>query len=310
MNVPRIAICVVTFNSAPLIEDLVESLPAGADGTDWTLVFADNASSDSTIDEITRCAPDAALIRTGGNLGYAGGLNLAVEAAGEQDAYLILNADVRLTEGCVLQLFHALDEGRGITVPRLIDGEGALLSSIRREPSLPRLWADALIGGERAGRIGTLGEVVTDPAAYDSPVQVDWAEGSTQLISAKCWRVCGPWDTSYFLYSEETDYDLRARDAGLPTWYIPTAVAQHLRGDSAVSPRLWSLLVLNKSKLYSRRHGRVASALFWLGLVVRESSRAAIGKSTSRAALRDLLRPARRHQARGPQWLDGVRTGR
>jgi GT2 family glycosyltransferase len=308
MSRPRIAICVVTFNSAPLIEDLVASLPAGADGTDWTLVFADNASSDNTIDEITRCAPDATVVRTGGNLGYAGGLNRAVAAAGDQNAYLILNADVRLTEGCLLRLHQALGDGVGIAVPQLVDGDGAPLWSIRREPSLARAWADALIGGERAGRIGTLGEVVADPAAYRSPTPVDWAEGSTQLISAECWRTCGPWDDSYFLYSEETDYDLRARDAGMPVLFVPTAVAQHLKGDSAVSQRLWSLLVLNKARLYSRRHGPVPSVLFWLALVVREGSRAALGKATSRAALQDLLRPRRWREPRGPEWLDGVRT--
>src|SRR5699024_1599250 len=99
MSRPRIAVCVVTFNSAPLIPELVASLPTGAEGTDWTLVFADNASADGTRAEVARHAPTATVVETGANLGYAGGINAAVRAAGPQDAYLILNADVRLMPG-------------------------------------------------------------------------------------------------------------------------------------------------------------------------------------------------------------------
>ncbi len=35
----------------------------------------------------------------GGNLGYAGGINLALQAAGDARAYLILNPDLRLEPG-------------------------------------------------------------------------------------------------------------------------------------------------------------------------------------------------------------------
>ena len=307
MTKPRIAICVVTFNSAALIEDLVLSIPSGAEGTDWTLVFADNASADETLAEIALHAPNAVVVQTGVNLGYSGGLNAAVRAAGVQDAYLILNADVRLMQGCLVTLFAGLRDDVGITVPRLVDGQGAPIWSIRREPSLTRAWADALVGAERAGRIAGLGEVVTDASAYDTARVVDWAEGSTQLISAECWHRCGEWDESYFLYSEETEYDLRARDRGLLTRFIPAATAQHLKGESAASPQLWSLLVLNRARLYARRHGPLASLLFWLALVVRESSRALLGKATSAAAVRDLLRPRRWREPRGPKWLEGVR---
>jgi len=308
MAEPRIAICVVTYNSADLIEDLVASLPSGAAGTDWTLVFADNASADDTVQRIERHAPDAILVQTGANLGYAGGVNAAVHAAGAQDAYLILNADVRLEEGCLSTLFAALGPRVGIAVPRLVDARGELIWSMRREPSLMRAWADALVGAERAGRVGSLGEVVTDPTRYAQPCATDWAEGSTQLVSADCWRACGEWDESFFLYSEETEFDLRARDHGYTTWYIPAAVARHLEGGSADSPRQWSLLVVNRVRLFALRHGRFATSLFWLATVTREAIRALVGKKTSRAALRDLLSAARMHQKPGPQWLEGVRA--
>ena len=308
ITAPRVAVCVVTYNSADLIADLVASLERGAAGVTWTLVFADNSSADNTLDEIDRHAPSATVVRTGGNLGYAGGVNAAVRAAGPQDAYLILNADVRLDPGCVATLFETLTPQIGIVVPRLTDAEGDLILSLRREPTVLRAWGDALLGAERAGRSPRLGEIVTDASAYADGHATDWAEGSTQLISADCWAACGEWDESYFLYSEETEYDLRARRVGLATWYQPRATAQHLEGGSADNPRQWSLLIANRVKLFRAGHGAPATAAFWCATAAREASRSLLGKKTSRAAFRDLIRPSRLRQRRDPQWLADVRV--
>ena len=70
----------------------------------------------------------------------------------------------------------------------------------------------------------------------------DWAEGSTQLVSRACLDACGPWDESFFLYSEETDFHLRAGARGFGVQYVAAAQAVHLEGDSGTSPRLWALL--------------------------------------------------------------------
>ena len=114
---------------------------------------------------------------------------------------------------------------------------------------------------------------------------------STQLVSAACWQACGPWDESFFLYSEETEFGLRARDRGFATWFEPTARATHLQGESMTSPRLWALLATNRVRLHWRRHGPLAGLAFWAGVTLREASRAALGKATSRAALSALLSP-------------------
>ncbi|GGK98217.1 glycosyl transferase family 2 [Salinibacterium xinjiangense] len=308
MTAPRVAICVVTYNSAPLIADLASSLERGTAGVTFTLVVADNASGDDTVSEIERHAPRATVVRNPGNLGYAAGVNAAVRAAGPQDAYLILNADVRLDPGCVRALFETLTPEIGIVVPQLRDARGVRISSLRRAPTVLRAWGDALLGAERVGRFPWLGEIVTDPNAYDTEHSTDWAEGSTQLISAACWQACGEWDESYFLYSEETEYDLRVRDFGMVAWYQPRATAQHLEGGSADNPRQWSLLVANRIKLFRSMHGRVSTAAFWCAVVLREASRSLIGKQTSRAAVRDLISPARLRERRGPDWLAHVKA--
>jgi GT2 family glycosyltransferase len=120
------------------------------------------------------------------------------------------------------------------------------------------------------------------------------------LIRRDCWDRCGPWDESFFLYSEETDFALRARDAGLPTRLAPRALAVHLEGDSKQSPRLWAMLTQNRVRLYRRRHSLPASTAYWGALVLREVSRSALGNRASREAARTLLSPARMRSQPGP----------
>jgi GT2 family glycosyltransferase len=301
---PVVAVVVVTYHSQALVPDLLASLGPGLAGLRWHLTVADNASTDQTVPLLRRLAPTATVVELGANRGYAAGINAAVAVAPPHTAVLVLNPDVRLRPGCVPELLRALrTPGAGIAVPRLTDGQGELILTMRREPTIRRALGDALLGAHRAGRVRMLGEVVTDPARYRVATVTDWAEGSTQLIGGECWRRCAPWDESFFLYSEETDFALRARDAGFATRFVPTAHAIHLGGDSRVSPGLWTLLTLNRLRLYRRRQGAVRAIGFWAALLLRELSRAGLGRVPSRAAVRALLDPARLRQPPGPELV-------
>jgi N-acetylglucosaminyl-diphospho-decaprenol L-rhamnosyltransferase len=283
-----IAVVIVTYNSAGLIRDALAALPAAFAGIPYSCVVADNDSRDRTLEIVREVAPRATIVRMGGNLGYAAGINAGITAAGPHDAVVILNPDVRLEPGSVPLLQEALDiPGVGISVPRLLDGSGALLYSLRREPTIGRAVGEALLGGMRAGRHPMLGEVVTDGRAYEHAHSVDWATGAVWCCSRTCAETVGTWDESYFLYSEETDFALRAHDLGLATYYVPEAVATHLGGESATSPALHARLAVNRSKLFRSRHGRASSAVFRGAVFLNEALRAA--RPTSRAALAALI---------------------
>jgi GT2 family glycosyltransferase len=296
-----IAVVVVTYHSERLLADLTASLGPGLDGLDWHLVVADNASTDATVDTLRRLAPTATIVEMGRNAGYAAGINAAVEAAGAFDALLVLNPDIRLAPGAGPEMLEVLRRtGAGIVVPRLEKGDGHHIPVLRREPSVLRALGDAVLGAHRAGRYPAFGELVVGDAHYTAESSADWAAGSAMLISRECWQRCGPWDESFFLYSEETDFALRARDAGLPTRLAPKALAVHLEGDSKQSPRLWAMLTQNRVRLYRRRHSLPPTAAYWGALVIREVSRSALGNRASREAARTLLSAKRMRTQPGP----------
>ena len=283
-----VSVVVVTYDSSDVVAGCLASIPGAMDGIDHRIVVVDNDSHDGTAELVESLPGAVEVVRAGGNLGYAAAINLGVAHLGAGDAVLVLNPDVRLAEGSVAPMVAALVDRVGIVVPGLVDEQGRRQRSLRREPSVARELAEAILGG-RAARFEA-GETIRDDAAYAAPVDVDWATGAVMLISARCLEDVGPMDESFFLYSEETEFMLRARDAGWRTRYEPTARAVHVGGELTRSPRLWSLRTLNRVKLHRRRHGRASATGFLGASLLREGLRAATGKPTGRQAARDLVR--------------------
>ena len=309
---PQLIVVTVTWNSLAHLEEFAQSLGAGMGALRWHLVVADNASTDGTPEAAAALDRPAGgtveVLRTGRNLGYAGGINAALATVPTDLPLLVTNPDVRYEPGAVERLYAAWEQGRAdIAVPLQVDGEGRALPTLRREPSVRRAWGEAVLGGTRAGRHPAWGEMVTDPTEYEHPATADWASGSALLVGPRCRLAVEPWDDRYFLYSEETDFALRARDAGFVLRLVPEARCRHLLGDSHVSPPLWALLTVNRVRLFRRRHGGVPTAAFRSGLLLGSAVRAVTTRRpTHRAAVRALLEPARRWPERVRRLSDGA----
>lgn len=295
----RVAVVIVTYNSASALGSCLASLPAGLDGVDVAeIVVADNASRDATC-EIAKNFTElpVRVVEVGRNAGYAAGINAGIASLGSYDAVLVINPDVRVRPGAAARLAEAFSHPRvGIAAPRLTNTDGSLQPSLRRPPTVSRAWAEALIGGNRAGRWGTLGELITDPRRYDTPGPATWATGGVLMLSSTVVRTAGRWDETFLLYGEETDFALRAGRLGLRTWYTPDAVFEHDGGESGTNPMLWALLTVNRTRIVRRHYGFAAWAGYFAAVVVGEAIRAATGKRTAQAALKALLFPSRRLQ--------------
>lgn len=293
---PDVLVVVVTFNSAGVIEELLRSLPGALNGAPPArLVVVDNRSGDETCRLVTALAPWATLIDAGGNLGYAGAINIAIHEHPPRQAIYVLNPDTIPSPGSVAELAQAASHSTdtGILVPEILEPGGRRAHSLRRAPSLLRAFGEAVLGGTTAAHFPRLGEVVIDPAAYRDGARADWATGAAMYITAEAADLVGPWDERFFLYSEETDFALRAADVGLALRFAARASVTHIGGDLGTSSWLWSLMSVNRVRLYRKRHGRLATGLYWLVLTSGEAIRAAAGRQRSRAALRALVRLTR-----------------
>ncbi|KAA2261181.1 glycosyltransferase family 2 protein [Solihabitans fulvus] len=295
---PRIAVVVVTYNSEGVVEECLRSLCDGARGVRLTdVVVADNASADGTLRIVENADLPIRIVQLGRNAGYAAAVNAGMDALldSDFDAVLVLNPDCRLRPGVLSTLAEALRvPGRGIAVPRLVNPDGSTQPSLRRPPTVTRALVESIIGGSRAGRIGRLGELITDPKRYERAGPAAWATGAAMLVSLRTWRHIGRWDETFLLYGEETEYALRAWDHGWTLWYEPSAVVEHIGGESSTNTMLWALLTVNRVRLYRRRNGALPTAAYYLAVVIGEGLRALAGRHTARAAVTALVLPSRR----------------
>jgi len=284
---PDLDVIVVTYNSAHVVGDLLDSLPRALGALTADVIVVDNGSTDGTVDLVT-ARGDCKVVRSA-NVGFAGGVNRGVREGESAEAILVLNPDVWLGENAIPPLLKALHEPNvGIVAPQVRSPQGGLEFSLRREPSL--------LNAAGLSRTGwpAVSEHLSDPEDYARPRVVDWALGAVLLISRSCYDLLGGWDESFFLYSEETDFCLRARDLGLLTRYEPESVAVHIGGASGRSGKTHAMQMINRVRLYRRRHTALAAWCYYGLTVARELSWIVRGHRESLSSLVAILRPARR----------------
>lgn len=282
-----IAAVVVTYNSEDHIAALLDSVPAAMGSLSFSVVVVDNGSSDGTL-QILDARPDCTVVRAK-NDGYAAGMNRAVDASPAADAVLILNPDATLDPDMVPAMADVLRRaGVGVVAPRVREADGSLSPTLRRGPTLGR------VGGLSFTGLPQFTERIEDAAEYETIHEVEWAVGAILLVHSDCYRQLGGMDESYFLYSEETDFSLRAKDAGWATVYTPTAGAMHVGGGSGESARTHMMKQINRIRLYRRRTDTVHAAVYYALTVVNEVRRAILGHDKSWPTVRALLVPSRR----------------
>lgn len=282
-----VAVIIVTYNSAHVIEDLLESIPGALGDLTADVVVVDNGSTDGTLAIIRERVDCRTVLST--NVGYAGGINRGVSEADPADTILVLNPDMRLHPDSIRKLMECLsDRTVGIVAPRVLRTDGSLFYSLRREPSLGRT-----LGLSRT-RMSVFSEQLNNPDDYSVGRVVDWALGAVLAISRECFVAVGGWDESYFLYSEETDFCLQAARHGFATRYEPAAVTTHIGGQSGQTSVTQVMQAVNRVRLYRRHHGRLKSSIFYGLTAVNELRRAGRGGARHLAAVKALLNPARR----------------
>ncbi|MGW2091604.1 glycosyltransferase family 2 protein [Promicromonospora sukumoe] len=288
----EVAAVVVTYNSAQHVDALLDSLPAAFGDVPYTTVVVDNGSTDDTL-ALLRRRGDCTVVESV-NDGYGAGMNRAVRHSPEAADVLVLNPDVELDAESVPRMLSVLRRpGVGIVAPRTREADGSLSPTLRREPTLARA------GGLSFTGLPLLAERIEDPRAYVTEHPVDWAVGAIWLVERECFDALGGFDETYFLYSEETDFALRARDRGWLSVYAPDAGGMHVGGGSGTSHATHTMQMLNRVRLIRRRRGTPAAWTYYAVTLLVELRRGLLGHRASWPTLRALVRPSLRPAALG-----------
>jgi GT2 family glycosyltransferase len=241
---------VVTYNALPWIERCLESVRGEE------VVVVDNASTDGSAEAVRERHPEARLFALERRTGKADNDSLLLRKARGRHC-LLLNEDSELREGATRALLDALeaDPGAAAAGAQLLTSEGEPVPCAWRLPDIPWALAAAVFMHERVAVQSTGTEVR----------QVGWVQSSAMLVRRDAAERVGWLDGDFFVYSDETDFCKRLRDAGWRILFVPGARAVHhnqLGTDSAAMRRRIVEFHRNRDR-YFKKHGMRLTRLVW-----------------------------------------------
>lgn len=217
---------IVSWNCREHLVRCLESLRSAS----CRVLVVDNASTDGTVETLTRDFPEVRLFAQSENLGFASGTNVGIRAALEcgTDALLLLNPDTVLPAETLpaLQARLAADPTLGAVAPAIVNPDGSPQAyAFGSDPSLRYLLRR---GANRLLRHRALHD--WGDSAESSP---DWLTGACILARADVFMRDGLFlDESYFLYFEDNDWCLRLRRKGWRLLRAPSVRCIHAGGAS------------------------------------------------------------------------------
>jgi GT2 family glycosyltransferase len=223
----RLSVVIVSHNSAGWLADCLESVYATSGDLDVEIVVVDSGSTDDTLKFVRREFPQVRVVETE-NHGFAFANNRGLEVVDGQWV-LFLNPDTRILTGSLEELVSRLSERPtvGLVGVKQIDEDGVMDPTMRRFPTVIRMFCESL-GAERLPfHASWTGQRVLDVELYDRETPCDWTVGSFMLARREAVDEVGAMDERFFLYCEETDLCLRLRQAGWETVHFPQVTIFH-----------------------------------------------------------------------------------
>jgi hypothetical protein len=261
-----VSVVVVTYNALPWIERALESVRGNE------AVVVDHGSSDGTVAFVRERFPEVAVVEEE-NRGLAYGWNAGI-ARTSGPYVLLLNADAWMHDGALdaLTAFADAHPRAAVVGPQLRNVDGTLQRSVRGFPTLWRIATEYLFLRKLAPHSAALNAFYAGGFAHDTQREADWIMGAVWFVRRAAIDEVGPADDSFFLFSEETDWALRLRNAGWEVWFDPDAVATHVVGGSHQG-RMLAENVRSQLRFLEKHHGagyaRAARAILLLGLLLR-----------------------------------------
>lgn len=231
-----LGVAIVHYRAEELCRECVLRLSSSG-MNDFAAVIVDNGG-DRQLEGIDE-DPRIRLEEPGRNLGYAAGINLALERLPESTPYvLLLNPDVmveRETIGSVLHMMAAAPRV-GAATCRLVLPSGDLDPACRRsEPTVVSALAKQLGISRLFPRSRTLGQYNLTYVDPDDPHDVDSGTGAFLMLRRRALEEAGGrLDERFFLYGEDLDLCRRIRQAGYRIRYWPGVTALHVKGSGRI----------------------------------------------------------------------------
>lgn len=237
-----VSIILVSYNTAKLTENCLESIFRKTSGVNFDVWVVDNNSEDNTCNIIETKYPQVHLIKNDKNLGFGVANNIAIKQSTAKYVFL-LNTDTILLNNAVNILFNFMENNSsmGACGGNLYDINGKNVHSYgyfkTLKSKLVRVLGLSSFFPEEKIKIYDKGENQDNRLK-----EVDIIVGANLFIKKSILNEVGCFDEDFFMYDEEAELEFRIKKAGYQIFITPESKICHLEGKS------------NKNRLASRLH--------------------------------------------------------
>jgi len=193
---------------------------------DATILVADNASSDDSVEFVKNNFPAVEIIANNTNGGYAKGYNDALKQI-DAEYFVLINSDIEVTKDWLSPIITLMDADSNIAAcqPKLLDYNNKNMFEY---------------AGASGGFIDNLGypfcrgrifdDIEQDKGQYNDAIEVFWATGACLFVRATCFNEMNGLDEDFFAHQEEIDLCWRLKNQGYRIMVQPKSVVYHVGG--------------------------------------------------------------------------------
>ena len=246
INKPSIAVILVNWKKYNLTSNCINSLNK-SNYKNFKIILVDNEYSEKSIIELKNKYKELLVFKEKNNLGFAGGNNIGIRYALENDYdyIMLLNNDTEVKENFILPLVERIEKDHFL---------GAVQPLILNFSNKSIIWN---AGGKLNKFLGLTSTRLNNNKLNSSIVfddYTDWISGCCILIKSEILTKVGLLDEKFFNYYEDVDWSLRMKNLGYDLGFVKESIIYHHGSSSSKNKKNTGGLISSKIHYFNIRN--------------------------------------------------------
>ncbi len=259
MSAAKVTVVIPHYNGKEILRRCLLSLK-NTNFKDFRIVIVDNGSVDNSLNMVRTEFPEANIVQSKKNLGYAGGCNLGIVSSNSK-YIVLLNNDTKVEPDWLTLLLKKIEKKDSIAAvqPKILS-----LQQPERFDYCGAVGGEIDIFGYPFARGRIFYTMEKDHGQYDHTEEIFWATGAAVLLRKSVLDKIGLLEEDFFAHMEEIDLNWRMHLAGFQVVSEPKAVVYHQTGGTLGDDKFYKMVLNHRNNLLMVLRNYSLITLFWL----------------------------------------------
>ena len=245
-NKLSIAVILVNWKKYNLTSKCIDSLNK-SNYKNFKIILVDNEYSKKSLIDLRNKHKELIVFKEKNNLGFAGGNNIGIRYALENDYdyIMLLNNDTEVKENFILPLVERIEKDHSL---------GAVQPLILNFSNKSIIWN---AGGKLNKFLGLTSTRLNNNKLNSSIVfddYTDWISGCCILIKSEILTKVGLLDEKFFNYYEDVDWSLRMKNLGYDLGFVKESIIYHHGSSSSKNKKTKEGVISSKIHYFNIRN--------------------------------------------------------